>query len=87
MKLSLHPIYNFFGGTTETYAAFFTVVATILAFHNLLTGAFVGAIGAITTLITANDVHNDLQNANLNQNQNVTNVVVNTPPASPGGSD
>lgn len=60
MKLSLYPIYNFFGGITEFYAFVFTVTGVWMAYKNLLTGTLVALIGAIQALITANDVHNDL---------------------------
>lgn len=79
MKLSLKPLYDVFGGITEFYAALFTAVSIFMAFKNILTGVFVAAIGAITTLITANDIHNDIQN--VNQNTNITDVTVASPTA------
>lgn len=79
MKISLRPVYEFFGGMTEFYAMVFTVVSIHMAYKNLLTPTFVAAIGAIQAIITANDIHNDLSN-----NNNTTVVVNNAaPPAAP----
>jgi hypothetical protein len=60
MKLTLVPIYQFFGGVTEFYAFVFTVASIFFAYKNMLTATFVAAIGAIQCFVTANDVHNDL---------------------------
>jgi len=71
MKWNVQPIYDFFGGTTETYAFVFTLISVIMAFRHILTLEFVGAISAIQVLITANDIHNDAS---------ITKVVVNNDP-------
>jgi hypothetical protein len=79
MKWCITPLYSFFGGTTEFYAFVFTGVSIAFACKHMLTLEFVGAIGAIQAIITANDIHNDVA---------ITKVVVNNvqpaDPAFPG---
>lgn len=59
MKISLLPVYEFFGGMTETYAPFLAVAGIVLAFRSKLDGNFALMITALQGMLIAHDSLDD----------------------------
>ncbi len=55
----LMPLYDFFGGLSEFWAAVFGTATIFLAFRGKLDGNFALAITAITGILTAHDALDD----------------------------
>ena len=52
-------IFSFFQGRATFFAIFFTIVGTVLAFKNELTGTFVAFVGAIQSLVVGHSLKED----------------------------
>lgn len=53
-------IFGLLQGRATTFAAYFTIIGTILAFRNQLTMTFVAFIGAIQSLVVLHSVKEDM---------------------------
>jgi len=56
---ALLPLYDFFGGLSEFYAAVFVAAGIILAFKGKLDGNFAAMIVAVQGLLVAHDALDD----------------------------